>query len=217
MNIEELLKIISGGENLTVEFKQKFSGYEKIAKEMIAFANTSGGLLIFGVRDNRKILGIESEKEIAELVKETAEQYCNPPLEYEISFPEIKKKMLALVAIKPSPNKPHRIEDYKEKLDINTAAVYIRINDKSVLAGKEMIKLMLLRGDDNPLKKYEFGKNEKAVFMYLENNETIDAKALSKFANISMRRASRTLINLVRANLLLIHTKDNGENFFSER
>jgi predicted HTH transcriptional regulator len=215
MDVSELLNIISKGENLTVEFKQKFTEHEKIAKEMIAFANTKGGILIFGVRDNRKILGIESEKEIAELVKETAEHYSVPPVKYRIEFPEIKKKMLAVVYIEASSDKPHRIEDYNEKLDLNSAQVYVRVNDKSVLAGKEMIKLMMINPDNKPLKNYEFASNEKAVFTYLENHETIEAKTLSKFANISMRRASRTLINLVRLNLLLIHTKDNGENFFT--
>ena len=217
MDISELLNIISKGENLTVEFKQKFTEHEKIAKEMIAFANTKGGILIFGVRDNKKILGIDSEKEIAELVKETAEHYSVPPIKYRIEFPEVRKKLLAVVFIKPSSDKPHRIEDYREKLDLNKALVYVRVNDKSVLAGKEMIKLMMINPDNKPLKNYEFASNEKAVFTYLENHETIDAKTLSKFANISMRRASRTLINLVRLNMLLIHTKDNGENYFTEK
>ena len=217
MDIPELLNIISKGENLTVEFKQKFTEHEKIAKEMIAFANTKGGILIFGVRDNKKILGIDSEKEIAELVKETAEHYSVPPIKYRIEFPEVRKKLLAVVFIKPSSDKPHRIEDYREKLDLNKALVYVRVNDKSVLAGKEMIKLMMINPDNKPLKNYEFASNEKAVFTYLENHETIDAKILSKFANISMRRASRTLINLVRLNMLLIHTKDNGENYFTEK
>ena len=217
MDIPELLNIISKGENLTVEFKQKFTEHEKIAKEMIAFANTKGGILIFGVRDNKKILGIDSEKEIAELVKETAEHYSVPPIKYRIEFPEVRKKLLAVVFIKPSSDKPHRIEDYREKLDLNKALVYVRVNDKSVLAGKEMIKLMMINPDNKPLKNYEFASNEKAVFTYLENHETIDAKTLSKFANISMRRASRTLINLVRLNMLLIHTKDNGENYFTEK
>jgi predicted HTH transcriptional regulator len=217
MDVSELLNIISKGENLTVEFKQKFTEHEKIAKEMIAFANTKGGLLIFGVRDNRKILGIESEKEIAELVKETAEHYSVPPIKYKIEFPEIKKKMLGVVYIEPSDEKPHRIEDYKGKLDLNSAQVYVRVNDKSVLAGKEMIKLMMINPENKTLKNYEFASNEKAVFTYLETHETIDAKTLSKFANISMRRASRTLINLVRLNLLFIHTKDNGENYFTAK
>ena len=68
MNYKQLLKLIEEGENLRIEFKQIFSNHEKIAKEIIAFANTEGGTIIFGVNDNGKILGVESEKEIAELV-----------------------------------------------------------------------------------------------------------------------------------------------------
>ena len=65
--------------------------------------------------------------------------------------------------------------------------------------------------------KYTIGKNEKSVFDYLEENETISVKELSDLINISERRASRTLVKLVRANLLMIHTKDNGEEFFTSR
>ncbi len=212
---KELLELISNGETLTVEFKQKFTEYEKIAKEIIAFANTSGGYLIFGVRDNRKIIGIPSEKEIDELIKETAENYCNPSVQYQINFYEHKRKLIAVVEIKESENKPHRLEDYKNYLDLNAAQVYVRINDKSVLAGKELIKLMQLRAENSSLKKYAVGKNEKIAFEYLKEHDYITAKILGKIANISYRRASRTLINLVRADLLLIHTKENGENYFT--
>ncbi len=213
--LNALLDTIAKGETLTVEFKQKFTDFEKIAKEMIAFANTSGGVLIFGVRDNRKILGVESEKEIAELVEKTAREFCNPPVEFELKFFEYKKKLIAVAEIPESKNKPHRLEDYKNKIDLNTAQVYVRVNDKSVLAGKEMIKIMLLRSENSSLKNYAVGKNERIVFEYLENHDSITAKILSDVANISYRRASRTLINLVRADLLYIHTKDTGENYFT--
>ncbi len=216
LSLEKLLELIQGGESLTVEFKQQFTEHEKIAKEMIAFANTNGGVLIFGVRDNRKILGVYSEKEISELVKETAQKYCNPPIDYALSFFEHKRKLIAAVEIEESKNKPHRLEDYLPKLDLNKSQVYVRINDKSVLAGKEMVKLMQLRAENSTLKNYALGKNEKIVFEFLEKHETITAKELSAVANISYRRASRTLINLVRADLLLIHTKETGENFFSQ-
>ena len=118
--------------------------------------------------------------------------------------------------ISESENKPHRLQDYKEKLDLNNSQVFIRINDKSVPASKEMIKLMQTRTNNLKLKNYSIGKNEKIVFGYLKENEFITAKQLTKLANISSRRASRTLINLVRANLLGIHVKDNGENYFTE-
>ena len=78
-----------------------------------------------------------------------------------------------------------------------------------------MIKLMQTKTSGKSLTNYEVGKNEKIVFEYLDKNEIINVKDLSKLANISERRASRTLIKLVRANLLLIHVKDNGENYFS--
>jgi predicted HTH transcriptional regulator len=55
MNIKKLKNIIAGGENLTTEFKQRFSTHTKIAKEIIAFANTIGGILLFGIDDDGSI------------------------------------------------------------------------------------------------------------------------------------------------------------------
>ncbi len=215
MKRRELLKLIEGGENLNVEFKQRFSTHEKIAKEMIAFANTNGGVLIIGVDDDGSIYGVESEKGEAELIFETAEKYCEPPVKYEISFFELEHKEVVAVEVPEAEIKPHRIQDYEPDLDIRNASVYVRINDKSVLASKEMIKIMQATFNGKALEKYQVGKNEKIVFDYLDKNETITVKVLGNIANISERRASRTLIKLVRANLLMIHTKDNGENYFT--
>ena len=127
----------------------------------------------------------------------------------------IEKKDVLVVEIPESQNKPHRIQDYKPSLDLNTAAVYVRVNDKSVLASKEMIKILQTKARGKSLAHYEVGQSEKAVFSYLDKNEKITVKELGKLINISDRRASRTLIKLVRANILLIHTKDNGESYFT--
>ena len=43
MDVAELKELISEGENFKIEFKRQFSSVEKIAKELIAFANTKGG------------------------------------------------------------------------------------------------------------------------------------------------------------------------------
>lgn len=215
MNRKKILEMIEQGEGLTVEFKQRFSSYEKIAKEMIAFANTSGGVILFGIDDDKSIYGVESEKSDAELIKDTAEKYCQPPVEFRTNYIELDNKEIAAVEIFESKRKPHRIQDYKTGIDLNDAQVYVRINDKSVLASKEMIKLLQTRSSGKSLTKYAVGPLEKIVFAYTDKHETITVKELSKFANISERRASRTLIKLVRANLMLIHTKENGENYFT--
>ena len=215
MKRKAVFDLIEGGESLTVEFKQRFSSHEKIAKELIAFANTRGGFLFIGIDDDRSIYGIEGEKADAELVKETAEKYCEPPVKYELSDFEIEDKEILIVRVFESDIKPHRVQDYLPELDINSAAVYVRVNDKSVPAGKEMIKILQAKTRGSGLTNYAISKDEKIVFDYLDKNETITAGELSKFGNISGRRASRTLIKLVRANLILIHQKDDGGNYFT--
>ncbi|MCX7797662.1 MAG: putative DNA binding domain-containing protein [Melioribacter sp.] len=217
MNRKKVLELIEAGEGIHVEFKQRFSTYEKIAKELIAFANTSGGYLILGVDDDKSIYGIESEKSDYELIKETALRYCEPPINFKTYVFEINNKEIMVVQIEESKNKPHRIQDYKKYLDIKTAQVYLRVNDKSILASKEMIKIMQTQSSEKSLTNYAIGKNEKIVFDYLDKHEKITVKELCKIANISERRASRTLIKLVRANILFIHIKDNGESYFTYR
>jgi predicted HTH transcriptional regulator len=215
MRYRELLDLIEEGENIQVEFKRKFSTHDKIAREMMAFANTKGGYVLFGIDDDRKIVGVESEKETSELVKDTALNYCEPSLKYSIEYREIESKEIVIVSVPESNNKPHRLQDYKTNFDITTAIVPIRVNDKSVQASKEMIRILQAQANQKALKKYVLGPNEKTVFEYLSKVERISVKELSNLVNISERRASRTLVKMVRANLLMIHTKDNGEEFFT--
>lgn len=215
MKPRELLELIEEGENLTCEFKRKFSTAEKIAREMIAFTNTKGGYLIIGVDDDKEIIGVESEKAEAELIYDVAKNFCEPPLNIKIDYVEVKGKEVVVVEIYESENKPHRIQDYLNELDINKSVVTIRVNDKSVQASKEMIRILKARSSQMNLKKYSIGSNERAVFEFLDMNERISVKELSNYINISERRASRTLVKLVRANLLFLHTKNNGEEFFT--
>lgn len=215
MKYAELKGLIEEGENLQCEFKRKFSSPEKIAREMIAFANTKGGYILFGIDDDKSIVGVESEKSETELIEDAAKNYCEPPIDFKISYIEIRGKEIVVTEVPESDKKPHRLQDYEPELNINKAIVVIRVYDKSIQASREMIRIMRSGTKESNLKKYFIGVNEKNVFTYLESNENISVKKLSKLMNISDRTASRTLVKLVRANLLAIHTKDNGEEFFT--
>jgi len=215
MNRKELLHLIEEGENIQCEFKRHFTTHEKIAKEMIAFANTKGGVILFGVNDDRTVVGVESEKAEAEMIKDTANNYCEPPIDYRLDYINFNGKEVVAITIPESNNKPHRIQDYLDSFDINKAVVMIRVNDKSLRASKEMVRIMRANTNNSALKKYTIGQNEKTVFAYLAKKEKISVKELSNLVNISERRASRTLVKMVRANLLVIHTKENGEEYFT--
>jgi len=154
MKRSELLELIEEGENIHCEFKRKFSSPQKIAKEMMAFANTKGGYILFGVDDDKEIVGVESEKSEAELIKDTAANYCEPPLLYNIDFIDYKGKEVVIAEIPESGSKPHRLQDYLNKFDINKAVVMIRVKDKSIQASKEMVRILKADSEDLPLKKY---------------------------------------------------------------
>jgi ATP-dependent DNA helicase RecG len=60
MNETELLDIIKYGETSSVQFKREFDNQDKIAAEMIAMANTKGGMIIFGIEDKTgSIVGLD--------------------------------------------------------------------------------------------------------------------------------------------------------------
>ena len=51
------------GETTKVQFKESFTSQKEIAKEMIAFANTKGGVILFGVEDKYgKLVGLSYDE-----------------------------------------------------------------------------------------------------------------------------------------------------------
>ena len=60
--LQELLELIHGGENITVEFKKSRTEVTKDVYETVcAFSNRDGGHIFLGVKDNGEILGIEED------------------------------------------------------------------------------------------------------------------------------------------------------------
>ena len=208
MYLIELYNIIEEGENSTVEFKRKFSDAEKIAKEMIAFANSKGGIIIFGVDDDKTIVGVQSEKGELELIDTSARFYCDPEVDYEYEVVSIKKKDVVIARIPESKRKPHKLVSEK---DSEEQRVYIRVADKSMLASKETVNLLKHSNPNSKPLMISYGKVEKQLLEYLSENERVTVKVFKKFANISERRASRVLVNLVRAGTIIHHRQDEYE------
>ena len=209
MYLVELYKLIEEGEGSSIEFKRKFSSPLKVAKEMVAFANSKGGYILFGVDDDRKIVGVESEKGELELINTAAKFYCEPEIEFTTEIVCIRNVDVVVISIKESSKKPHRIVTDENS---NEKKVYIRYNDKSILASKETVNILKNSNNSKPL-KITFGKIEKTLFEFLEENDRITVKGFKKLANISERRASRTLVNLVKAEVIRHHYYDNIEFF----
>jgi predicted HTH transcriptional regulator len=209
MNLEQLNNLIFEGEGLTVEFKRKVSSPEKIARAIIAFANTHGGVLIFGIDDDGSVVGVDSEKEEIDLIFQAARQHCYPPIEPKIEIFELNGKDVIVATIEQSQDKPHRLVSSNG----DAGKVFIRLGSQNVVASEEMIKLMKLENDNQPL-RIVIGEKERRLLNYLDNFKKITVKEFSKLVKISEDEASDILVNLVRVGILKINIT-GGDDYFT--
>ena len=82
MNITEL---IEQGENSAVEFKTADVRPESLAKEIVAFANGHGGVVLVGVADNGQVTGLENPAHFNDWVANIARTSINPPITVDMS------------------------------------------------------------------------------------------------------------------------------------
>jgi len=208
MNIHDIKMLIEEGEGFELEFKRKVSSPEKIAKTISSFANTNGGIILFGVDDDGTIIGVESEKTEVDLIQRAGEYFCNPPVEMQVSYIPFNHKDVIVVSVEESVNKPHYIVNDGEEEE----RAFIRVKDKTVLASKEVVKVLRDESSEKSL-TLAIGENEKRLFAYLEEHPRITVKEFADLINVSHRRASRILTTLVRAGVVRIHTLEKTDYF----
>src|SRR4051812_2175921 len=106
-----LLDLIARGEGTQLEFKSTIESAIKIAKTLAAFANTTGGVLLVGVRDDRRIQGIISEQREIEKIETAADFLCTTPIIVSYESKWIEGKQILVINIPESPDKPHITQD----------------------------------------------------------------------------------------------------------
>jgi predicted HTH transcriptional regulator len=205
LKLNDLKNLIKTGEGLYLEFKRTIPSAEKIARELCAFANTSGGTLMIGVDDNGSLVGMESFYEEQFLVNEAIYYLCEPELLATAEIVEFKTREIALIKVKEAPEKPVMVQ-----LENGEKAGFIRVNDKSMRASKEMLRVLRNQTSDDGV-TFEFGPNEQKLLRFLNEYERITVKEFSNLVNISYRRASRIMVNLVSAGVLHLFTHEKAE------
>ncbi len=108
MNRYELREVIENGEGSGVELKRDEVEPSDLAKEVVAFANFAGGVIILGVEDDGSVFGT-TRPNLEEWVAELCRASVDPPLiPYVEWFREFEPgRDLAVVRILTGPDKPY--------------------------------------------------------------------------------------------------------------
>jgi predicted HTH transcriptional regulator len=210
MTLRELEQLVSLGEGISLEFKRRVPRPERIAKEIVALANTNGGRIVLGVSDDGTIEGFENVSEQQFLLRQATNAHCDPPVEYETERVVVgDRRDVIVVHVPESPDKPHLLAaDGAED-----QPVYVRVEDRSVVASAETTERLRHQEDGDEGVTFEFGETESLLMRYLDDYGRITVSQLAQLADISAERASQTLLRLTRADLLHLHSAEDGDYF----
>ena len=123
-----LLSLIKEGEHQQQDFKYRVSDARKLARSVSAFANTDGGRLLIGVRDDGHLSGVRSEEEIF-MMHQAAYKYCKPEPSIKFNTYHVDGRTIVIATVPPSDKKPVCAEDEDGK-----SRAYIRIADENIVA-----------------------------------------------------------------------------------
>lgn len=190
-----LYSLISEGEHQTLDFKYCISDARKIARSISAFANTEGGTLLIGVRDNGSIAGISDEEEYY-MIDSAINLYCSPQVDYRTRVHRKEAKTILEVTITEGKKKPYRASSEDGRW-----LAYIRKDDQNLLANTVLLKVWKIKQDnDNQL--LEFSEAESKLTEYLKKNNSITISAFKKLSGFSKQKCEWVLARMIYLGIL---------------
>ena len=196
-------ELIAEGENQKLDFKYCVSDSRKIARTLSAFANTDGGRLLIGVRDNGSIAGIRSDEEIY-MVDTAAHIFCRPVIEYSLRQHVIGGKTILEVEVSKGNEKPYQAMNEEGRW-----ISWIRHLDQNLSANRVLLQIWRKEKKGSGV-LVKFGKAENMLMEYLQKNASISLSKFRKISGISAYRAESILANLVIFRVLIMNASEKG-------
>lgn len=184
--MSQISNYIKQGENQTQDFKFAIDDQKKIARTLVAFANTDGGRLLIGVKDNGKIVGCNPEEEF-HMIEGASQLYCKPVLEFKSQVHQEGFRMVLEVTVEPNSKRPYRALDEEGKWKS-----YFRKDDNTLLVNKILFKVWQNQARKTA-RPEKFGEEELSLLQLFGNDEVLTLSQLYKKTNLSMKSVDHWL------------------------
>lgn len=200
-------ELISQGEGLHLDFKFEISNAPKIARSLVAFANTNGGKLLIGVKDNGVIKGVLSEEEYY-MIENASLNYCRPKVEFTSKEWNIKGKKVLEVNVPFSSDYPHKAPDQSGKYK-----AYIRSEDQNILANGVLVKVWNKEKSSQDIQLI-FTDELQNILQFIDKNEPIATKDIQTNFNLSKFKAEHLLSDLIILDIVKMDDSDIELQFY---
>lgn len=199
-------KLIEQGENQQLDFKFEISDAAKIARTLVAFANTDGGKLLIGVKDNGSIKGVASDEEYF-MMQNAAQRFCRPEIKFQSKEWNVDGKKVLEVDIPLSPLLPHRAPDQNGHYK-----AYVRVKDENLLANGVLMKVWKKRKTRRNI-KIAYSENEEKLLKYLQEKGFITVSTFRKITGISKHKAETILVDFILLDIIDMQMEEKGTKF----
>ena len=203
--VQLLQQLVRKGEGAVLEFKRKASNPEKIAREMIAFANTEGGTLLVGIGDDGTIPGLKYPEDDVHVIKEILKR-VRPTLSLtETLIPLGNQRTVIQYDIAKSERRPHYFLG-----DNQAKESFVRVEDKSIKASREVREIIRRRQRQKDI-GFRYGDHEQFLIKYLDEHKRITLKEFMVLTGLKRFYASKKLVLLVLADVLRVSPHERGD------
>ncbi len=185
--IEELIR---EGEHQQLDFKFEVSDSRKIARTLSAFANTDGGRLLIGVKDNGNISGVRSDEEYY-MIEAASTMYTYPAVPFTAHTWDVNGKTVLEIYVAPSPDRPHTAPSKDD-----TYKAFIRVKDENILAN-EVLMLYWKKKQKPEGRLIRISKPVEKLYAYLEEHPYIQLNQFCRLARINYYTARNILSDLL--------------------
>ena len=127
-------------ETENIEFKSQFT--EEIYKEVIAFANTDGGIVYAGIDNDGNVIGLADADQEYTRITNGIRDAIMPDVTMFVRF-TIQDSKVVRIAVSEGTNKPY----YLKGKGLKPSGVYVRQGTSSVPASPEQIRRMIKESD----------------------------------------------------------------------
>ena len=112
-SLTDIQAILQIGENSAVEFKTGDVRPESMAKEIVAFANSQGGVILMGVNDAGRPLGLTPGKNYEEWIMNIVRNNVVPAIQVTFQPYRLDGKTIASITVPRGKDKPYQTLDAK--------------------------------------------------------------------------------------------------------
>lgn len=210
MDAAALYRLIDEGEHQQQDFKYEISDIGKIARSLSAFANTDGGRLLVGVKDNGRIAGVRTDEEYY-MLEAAATSYCRPEVSLSMQVVCVQGRSVLVAEVMRSSHRPVYVCGPD-----GTRRAYVRVFDENIAATP--VHLDLWRETDAVCGALmRFSDDEQRRLRLLADGEGLTLGGFCRRSGLRRRFAARLLARWVRFGVVEMLFADRAFRFRAMR